>query len=77
MPSATAHGYRVVRSENVHWYLDQTVRKPWTATYEFEPCGDIPDESCAFILGGAASMCECAATRCKSHARNHTALSLI
>ena len=56
VPSATAHGYRVVRSENIHWYLDQTVHKPWTATYDFEPCGDIPDTSCEFILGGAASM---------------------
>jgi len=56
VPNATAHGYRVVRSENIHWYLDQTVGKPWTATYDFEPCADIPEESCQYILGGAASM---------------------
>jgi len=54
--NATAHGYRVVRSENIHWYLDQTVHKPWTAQYDFDPCGDLDAASCKYILGGAASM---------------------
>lgn len=54
--NATAHGYRVVRSENIHWYLDQTVHKPWTAQYDFDPFGDLDAASCKYILGGAASM---------------------
>eukprot|EP00040_Diaphanoeca_grandis_P020052 m.106396 g.106396 ORF g.106396 m.106396 type:complete len:675 (+) comp27718_c0_seq3:243-2267(+) len=54
--NATSHGYRVVRSENIHWYLDQTVHKPWTAQYSFDPCGDLNETSCAFVVGGAASM---------------------
>ena len=55
--NATAHGFRVVRSQNIHWYLDQTLQKPWTAQYDFEPCADLPDAaSCNFVIGGAASM---------------------
>lgn len=54
--NATSHGYRVVRSENIHWYLDQTVNKPWTAQYDFDVCGDIPSANCEYIAGGAASM---------------------
>jgi len=58
--NATSHGYRVVRSQNIHWYLDQTVQKPWSAQYDFEPCADLPGgvggKSCTFIVGGAASM---------------------
>jgi hexosaminidase len=53
--NATAHHFRVIRSENKFWYLDQTIHKPWTDQYEFEPCGDIPPESCKFIIGGAGS----------------------
>ena len=54
--NATRHGFRVIRSENIHWYLDQTLRRPWTAQYAFEPCGDLPTrEQCDLIVGGAAS----------------------
>ena len=53
--NATAHGYRVVRSQNKHWYLDQTLGKDWRAQYEFELCAGLPDESCRYIIGGAAS----------------------
>lgn len=55
--NATAHGFSVIRSPNKHWYLDQTIHKPWTTQYDFEPCGDLPTAAqCANILGGAASM---------------------
>ena len=54
--NATANGYRVVRSENVHWYLDKTVGKDWTAQYSFDLCGDLNASSCQHVIGGAASM---------------------
>ena len=53
--NATAHGFRVVRSQNIHWYLDQTLHKPWTAQYNFEPCDGLSAQQCGFIVGGAAS----------------------
>ena len=43
------------RSQNVHWYLDQTLHKPWTAQYPFEPCVGLTVAQCHYIIGGAAS----------------------
>lgn len=52
--NATAHGYRVLRSHNSAWYLDQTVNKNWTAQYDFDPCFNLTASQCSFVLGGAA-----------------------
>ena len=52
--NATAHGYRVVRSHNSAWYLDQTVGRNWTAQYVFDACFNLTASQCSFVLGGAA-----------------------
>jgi hexosaminidase len=58
--NATTNGYRVVRSRNKHWYLDQTVHMNWTVQYNFEPCMvdgvALNEYQCGNIIGGAASM---------------------